>query len=77
MNDCYTHIPPVSFTERIYHDAYGDAFEDVQHDAMLYGRNATTDVDEYLLLTAVQDKGGASVQVLVGIPLEPASIKVI
>jgi hypothetical protein len=77
LENGYTRIPPISFTERIYLDAYGDASEDVQHDSMLYGRHATTDVDEYLLVTAAQDKGGASVQILVGIPLEPASIKVI
>jgi hypothetical protein len=77
LPDGFNRIPPVSYTERIYLDPYGDSVENVQYDSMLYGRHATADVDEYLLVSAVQDSGGASVQVAVGIPLEPASLKVI
>jgi hypothetical protein len=77
LPDGITRIPPISFTERIFLDPYGDTWEDVKHSAMLYGRHATNDTDEFLLVSAVEDKGGASVQLLVGIPLEPPSLKVI
>ena len=71
------HIPPVEFTERIYHDAYGDSWEDVQHSAMLYGRDVTEDVQEFLLVSAVEEEDGASIQLMVGIPVEPTSLKVL
>ncbi len=70
-------IPPVSFLEDLRLDPYGKSSETVKYDSMLYGRNVNENVDEYLLVSAAQDREGASVQIMVGIPLEPASVKVI
>lgn len=72
-----TRIPPVQFIETIYIDPYGQKTETVKYDSMLYGRRVNDNVDEYLLVSAVDETSGASVQIMVGIELEPASIKVI
>ncbi len=72
-----THIPPVQFLETLYYDPYGERTETVKYDAMLYGRQVNQDVDEYLLVSAVNEKDGASVQVMVGLELSPASLKII
>jgi len=72
-----TRIAPFEFLETIYLTPYGDQSETVKYDAMLYGRHVNDNVDEYLLVSAVNDKEGASVQIMVGVELQPASIKVI
>jgi hypothetical protein len=72
-----TRIPPKEFIETIYLTPFGDENETVKYDSMLYGRNVNANVDEYLLLSAVNEKDGASVQIMVGIELQPSSIKVI
>jgi len=77
LEEGITKIPPVSFVEKIYSDPYGDSWEEVSHDAMLYGRHATTDVDEYLLVSAVEAQDGASIQLMVGLAVNPESLKVL
>lgn len=72
-----TRIPPFEFIETIYLTPYGDQTETVKYDSMLYGRHVNENVDEYVLLSAVNERDGASVQIMVGIELQPASIKVI
>jgi len=72
-----THIPPVQFLETLYYDPYGERTETVTYDAMLYGRHLDQEVDEYLLVAAMNEKDGASVQVMVGMELSPASLKII
>ncbi|MGC8906975.1 MAG: DUF2491 family protein [Desulfomonilaceae bacterium] len=72
-----THIPPVQFIETMYYDVYGDRSETLKHDAMLYGRHVNQDVDEYLLISAVNEKEGASVQIWLGLELSPAALKII
>lgn len=72
-----THIPPVQFIETMYYDAYGDRNETLKHDAMLYGRHVNQDVDEYLLISAVNERDGASVQIWLGLELSPTALKVI
>lgn len=72
-----THIPPVQFLETLYYDPYGERTETLKHDAMLYGRHVDQDVDEYLLVAAVNENDGASVQIMVGLELSPASLKII
>ncbi len=70
-------IPPERFIEKIYLDPYGERTETITYDAMLYGRQVTENVDEYLMVSAVDQSDGASVQIMVGVELAPASIKVI
>jgi hypothetical protein len=72
-----TRIPPLRFDETIYMDPYAQRTETVAYDSMLYGRHVNENVDEYLLVSAVDESDGASVQIMVGIDLQPASIKVI
>jgi hypothetical protein len=72
-----TRIPPVEFLETVYHDPYGKQSETVKCDSMLYGRNVNENVDEYLLVSAVNEQDGACVRIMVGVGLEPASLKVI
>ena len=73
-----THIPPLEFKETYYSNPYGERIETMEHQAMQYGREVAEQVDEYLLVS-VADKSGeyASVQIMVGLPVEPASIKVL
>ncbi len=70
-------MAPLEFTETLYHDAYGVDSESVNHMAMLYGRRANDKVNEYLLLSAVEESEGASVQIMVGLALEPSALVVI
>ena len=70
-------IPPLSFLENLRMDPYGKNSETIKYDSMLYGRHVSDNVDEYLMLSATQESDGASIQIMVGIPMEPASIKVI
>jgi hypothetical protein len=72
-----TRIPPVQLEETLYLDPYGKETEIVKYESMLYGRHANDSVDEYVLLAAVEEKDGASIQIMVGIELAPAAIKVI
>lgn len=72
-----TRIPPLEFMETIYLDRYGQSTETVKYDTMLYGRHVNATVDEFLLVSAVNAKDGASVQIMVGIELQPVSIKAI
>jgi hypothetical protein len=71
-----TRIPPVNFEERVYMDPYGSEQEIVRYDAMLYGRHVNENVDEFILLSAVEEHEGASIQLMAGIEVSPASIKV-
>ena len=72
-----TRIQPFEFLETLHLSSYGDQTETVKYDSMLYGRHANENVDEYLLVSAVNERDGASVQIMVGIELQPSSIKVI
>jgi len=72
-----THIPPVQFIETMYYDAYGERTETLKHDAMLYGRHVNQEVDEYLLISAVNERDGASVQIWLGLELSPSALKII
>ena len=77
LNDGLTHIPPVNFKETIYLDAYGDGIEHVQHACMLYGRDVDENVKEYVIVSADEDKEGASIPITVGVPLIEQDIKVL
>lgn len=72
-----TRIPPAEFLETIYLDSYGEQTETVKYDSMLYGRHVTEEIAEFLLVSAVEEQDGASVQIMVGIELQPVSIKAI
>jgi hypothetical protein len=70
-----TRIPPLEYLETIYSDRTGGSMETVKYDTMLYGRQVNESVYEYLMVSAVNDQEGASVQIMVGIELQPGSIR--
>jgi hypothetical protein len=72
-----TRIPPLQLEETIYLDPYGKEKEVVRYESMLYGRHVNEKVDEFILLSSVDEQDGASIQLMVGIEVGPASIKVI
>ncbi|HMK36796.1 MAG TPA: DUF2491 family protein [Desulfomonilaceae bacterium] len=72
-----TRIPPVEFLETVYHDQFGKESETVKNDSMLYGRHVNDTLDEYLLVSAVNEQDGACVRIMAGIELESTSLKVI
>jgi hypothetical protein len=75
--DTITHIPPVEFSETVYGDPFGNETRRVKHMAMLYGRDVTDAVQEYMVASVAEDSDGASIQILLGLPLGPASVKVL
>ena len=72
-----TRVPPVDFSETLYFDSNGKKTEIVKHSAMLYGRHANDNVDEYLLVGLSEYADTSFVQVLVGLELNPSSLDVI
>ena len=73
-----THIPPVEFTEKVYCDPYGNETRRIKHTAMLYGRDVVVDeVQEYMMASVAEDEDGASVQIIIGLPVEASDIKVL
>jgi hypothetical protein len=72
-----TRVPPLKFSETLYLDPFGGESDTVNYESMLYGRHVNDTVDEYLIVSAVEEKNGASVQIMVGMELAPTSIKVI
>ena len=75
--DAITHIPPVKFSEKILCDPFGNETRRVKHTSMLYGRDVTDDVQEYMMVSVAEDSDGASVQIIIGLPLEVSDIKVL
>ena len=71
-----TWIPPVQLEEIVCFASHGREPETVYYYSMLYGRQVTEYIDEFLLLSAADGHNGASVKIMVGIELDPASIKV-
>ncbi len=72
-----TRIPPVEFLETVYMDPYGKDTEMVKYSSMLYGRTVNETTTEFLLVSAVEEGQGATVQLMVGVALEPMAIKVL
>jgi hypothetical protein len=69
-------VAPFEFAETVYHDPYGEDWESVKYFSMLYGRHINEQVDEYLLLSAVEEEEGASIQIMVGVEIDPGSLVV-
>jgi hypothetical protein len=70
-------IPPVRLVETLYKDPYGLEKEKVTYSSMLYGRQVNDNVDEFLLLSLVEEQEGASIQIMLGMELTPTTLKVI
>ena len=69
---------PVMFTESVYEDPESDECTDIEHTVMLFGRNLGPEKkNEYLLVSAETYEGQSSVELMVGVDLEFANLKVI
>ena len=69
---------PVEYTESVYEDPESDEHSDVYHRVMLYGRNLEADKkNEYLLASVEEYEDERTVELMVGVDLEIANLKVI
>ena len=69
---------PVIFTESIYEDPDSDEFSEITHTVMLYGRNLEQGKkNEYLLVSAEAYEDERTVELMVGVDIETAGLKVI
>ena len=69
--------PPVEFTETVHSAADGSDTENIRQKVMLYGRGIDNDRRaEYLLLSVEDSDGEATVEMMVGIDVDPATMKV-
>jgi hypothetical protein len=72
------HAKPVVFTESVYEDPESDECGEIVHSVMLYGRNLEqSKKNEYLLVSIEDYEGERTVELMVGVDLETASLKVI
>jgi hypothetical protein len=72
------YVKPVIFTESVYEDPDSDDCSDITHTVMLYGRNLEQGKkNEYLLVSAEAYEGERTVELMVGVDLETASLNVI
>jgi len=69
-------VHPLEFLETVYLDPHGEEAKTIKWDSMLYGRHVNDQVNEYLLLSAIQDQDEAAVQIMVGLEINPDSLKV-
>jgi hypothetical protein len=69
---------PVMFTESVYEDADSDECTQIDHTVMLFGRNLGPEKkNEYLLVSLEAYEGQKTVELMVGVDLEIANLKVI
>jgi len=69
---------PAEFTESVYEDPESDDCSDVFHKTMLYGRNLEAGKkNEYLMVSVEAYEGERTVELMVGVALESANLKVI
>ena len=67
-------IQPIKYSERVYLDRYDEnETRVIKHSSMLYGRKVEDDIcpcDEYLFLSAVEERDGSYVTIDVGVDLD-------
>ena len=72
------HAEPVEFTEEVYEDPDTDDHRDSFQKTMLYGRNIEDGKkNEYLLITVESYNGEKTVELMMGVDIEFAMLKVI
>ena len=75
-----THVAPIHVEESVLMDRYDPTQSFVvKHDLMLYGRkpDVVPALDEYVLLSSVEDKDGSFIAIDVGVDISTADLKVI
>jgi hypothetical protein len=69
---------PVAFWESVYEDPESDDHSEIYHQAMLYGRNLDAGKkNEYLLISAESYDDEKTIEEMIGVDLELATLKVI
>ena len=69
---------PVEYTESVYEDPESNEHSDIYHQVMLYGRNLEADKkNEYLLASVEEYEDEKTVELMVGVDLDIANLKVI
>ncbi len=72
------HADPVVFTEEVCEDAQSEGADDVVQQVMLFGRNLQEGKkNEYLLITVEAYEGEKTVELMIGVDLDLATLKVI
>ena len=72
------HADPVAFTEEICEDADGEDGDDIVQQVMLFGRNLEEGKkNEYLMITVEAYQGEKTVELMIGVDLDLATLKVI
>ena len=78
FNSTEGYAEPVEYTESVYEDPESDEHSNVYHRVMLYGRNLEADKkNEYLLASVEEYEDERTVELMVGVDLEIANLKVI
>jgi len=69
---------PVEFTESVYEDPDSDDCSDVIYKTMLFARNLEAEKkNEYLMVSVETYEGEQTVELMIGVDLEPATLNVI
>ncbi len=78
FDDTTSYAEPVAYSEFVYEDPESDDHDEIHHKAMLYGRNLEADKkNEYLLVSAESYDNEKTVEVMIGVDLELAMMKII
>ncbi|MDH3347196.1 MAG: YjfK family protein [Desulfobulbaceae bacterium] len=74
------YIPPKEYTEQMHFDPCGENSEEVQCQAMLFGRLLSEEeyaIAEFLLIQSESDSDGARIVLYLGVDINPASLEII
>ena len=78
FDDAAGYAEPAAFNELVYEDPESDAHDQIHHKAMLYGRNLEAEKkNEYLLVSAESYDNENTVEFMIGVDLELATLKII
>lgn len=78
FDDTVGYAEPVAYNELVYEDPESDEYDEIHHKAMLYGRNLEEGKkNEYLLVSAEFYGDEKTVEVMIGVDLELATLKII
>lgn len=78
FDDAAGYAEPVAYNEFVYEDPESDEHDEIHHKAMLYGRNLEEGKkNEYLLVSAEAYDFEKTVEVMIGVDLELATLKII
>ena len=68
----------MAYNELVYEDSESDEHDEIHHRVMLYGRNLEEGKkNEYLLVSAESYNREKTVEIMIGVDLELATLKII